>query len=206
MKHAVPRLFALVSLVALIATSIPPMANAQTAAQTPTDTTYTVSANWLAEHSKDSSTTIVDVRPLDAYIQGHIPGAVNLPYPKLAQPNSDESQIGPWQTQMMELLGSTGISPGDTVVSCDDAGNLFAARMRSVLKYFGHEHAAVLDGGLLAWTQLGEPVTTETSYTGEAAGTDLHAGDDCRRRPRDRQRLGLCLLRRLRRAYVAERC
>jgi thiosulfate/3-mercaptopyruvate sulfurtransferase len=196
-----------------MATSVTPMANAQT----PTDTTFTVSANGLAEHTKDPTIAIVDMRPLDTYSQGHIPGAVNLPYPKLAQPNSDESQIGPWQGQMMELLGSAGISPGDMVISYDDAGNLFAARMRSVLKYLGHEHAAVLDGGLPAWTQLGEPVTTEAtarpadtytgspnpdllatwqyvlnnvdnpdiqildarpraSYTGEAGGTDLHAG------------------------------
>lgn len=212
MKHALARLFALVSLLALIG-AVAPMANAQAV----TDTTFTVSASWLAEHSTDPTIAIVDMRPLDAYNQGHIPGALNLPWQKLAQPNTDESQIGPWQTQMMDQIGNAGISPADMVVSYDDAGNLYAARMRWVLKYLGHEHAAVLDGGLPAWTQLGEPVTIEAavhpavtytgsanpellatwqyvldnldnpdvqivdarptpSYTGEAAGADLHAG------------------------------
>jgi thiosulfate/3-mercaptopyruvate sulfurtransferase len=213
MQYAVQRLLAFVSLLALMGASVAPAANAQAL----TDTTFTVSASWLAEHSKDPTIAIVDMRPLDAYNQGHIPGAFNLAWQKLAQPNTDESQIGPWQTQMMDQLGSAGISSGDMVVSYDDAGNLFAARMRWVLTYLGHEHAAVLDGGLPAWAQLGEPVTTQAtirpaitytgspnpnllatwqyvldnvgnpdvqildarpqaSYTGEAAGTDLHAG------------------------------
>jgi thiosulfate/3-mercaptopyruvate sulfurtransferase len=212
-NYAIPRLLALVSVLALIGASVAHIAYAQA----PMDTRFTVSASWLAEHSNDPAIAIVDMRPLDAYTQGHIPGALNLPWQKLAQPNSDESQIGPWQTQMMDQLGSAGISPGDMVVSYDDAGNLYAARMRSVLKYLGHEHAAVLDGGLPAWAQLGEPVSTEAtvrvavtytgspnpdllatwqyvldnignpdvqiidarppaSYTGQAAGTDLHAG------------------------------
>jgi thiosulfate/3-mercaptopyruvate sulfurtransferase len=168
MKHAVQRLLAFVSLLALIAASFAPTANAQA----PTDTTFTVGASWLAEHSKDPAIAVVDVRPLDAYNQAHIPGALNLPWQKLAQPNTDESQIGPWQAQMMDLFGNAGINSSDMVVSYDDAGNLYAARMRWVLKYLGHEHAAVLDGGLPAWTQLGEPVTTEATsrpavaYTG----------------------------------------
>jgi thiosulfate/3-mercaptopyruvate sulfurtransferase len=32
-----------------------------------------------------------------------------------------------------------------------------------VLKYLGHEQALVLDGGLSAWTQLGQPLSTEAS-------------------------------------------
>jgi thiosulfate/3-mercaptopyruvate sulfurtransferase len=213
MKCAVQRLLAFVSLVALIGASAVPLANAQPL----TDETFTVSATWLAEHGKDPTVAVVDMRPLDAYNHGHIPGAFNLPWQNLAQPSSDESQIGPWQIQMMDQIGAVGISPGNMVVSYDDAGNLLAARMRWVLKYLGHEQVAVLDGGLPAWTQLGEPVTTEAitrppvtytsspnpellatwqyvldnldnpaiqildarptgSYTGEAAGTDLHAG------------------------------
>ncbi len=167
MKYALRRLFSLISVLALIGV-VTPIADAQA----PTDTTFTVSASWLAEHSSDPTIAIVDMRPLETYNQGHIPGALNLPWQKLAQPSTDESQIGPWQSQVMNQLGSAGISPGDMVVSYDDAGSLYAARMGWVLKYLGHEHAAVLDGGLPAWTQLGEPVTTEAAvrpavtYTG----------------------------------------
>src|ERR1051326_3861675 len=95
MKYAAQRLLALVSNLVLIAASFAPIANAQA----PTDTTFTVGASWLAEHSKDPTIAIIDVRPLDAYTQGHIPGALNLPWQKLAQPNTDESQIGPWQAE-----------------------------------------------------------------------------------------------------------
>ena len=161
MRYALRRLTIFVSLLGLMSASVVPPANAQALTDSTSTGSAKVSAGWLAEHSPDPTIAIVDMRPVDAYNQGHIPGAVNLPWPKLAQPSTDESQIGPWQAQMMDQIGSAGISPGDMVVSYDDAGNLFAARMWWVLNYLGHEHAVVLDGGLPAWTQLGEPVTTE---------------------------------------------
>ena len=43
-----------------------------------------------------------------------------------------------------------------------DAGNsMAAARGWWLLRYFGHGHAAVLDGGLAAWTATGYPVATQ---------------------------------------------
>ena len=168
MKYFAKRLIALASVVAVVLACLPPVTSAQTA----TDTRFLVSASWLAETRADPTIAVVDMRPSEAYYQGHIPGAVNVPWQLLAQPNTDESQIGPWQQSMMLQLGSVGISPNDRVVSYDETGNLYAARMRWVLKYFGHEDAAVLDGGLSAWTQLGLPLSTETTtwpavmYTG----------------------------------------
>jgi thiosulfate/3-mercaptopyruvate sulfurtransferase len=167
-NHLISRLCTAASIVALVSASLPLGSGAQTVA----DTEFLVSASWLAEHRADPTVTIVDMRPAQAYSQGHIPGALSVPYTLLVQSNSDESQIAPWETNVTDQLGNVGIEPSQRVVSYDDSGNLYAARMRWVLKYFGHPDAAVLDGGLPAWTQLGEPITSEptiretTTYTG----------------------------------------
>ncbi|MCC6176141.1 MAG: sulfurtransferase, partial [Chloroflexi bacterium] len=71
-----------------------------------------------------------------------------------------------------EQLGSLGIGPSSIVVSYDDNGNIFSARVRWALKHLGHERAVILDGGLAAWAKLGQPMTAETptrtptTYTG----------------------------------------
>jgi thiosulfate/3-mercaptopyruvate sulfurtransferase len=161
-NHIISRLCTAASIVALVSASLPLGSSAQTVA----DTEFLATGSWLAEHSTDPTITVVDMRPAQAYSQGHIPGALSVPYALLAQPNSDESQIVLWETNVMDQLGSVGIEPSQMVVSYDDSGNLYAARMRWVLKYFGQPNAAVLDGGLPAWTQLGEPITTEATTRG----------------------------------------
>jgi 3-mercaptopyruvate sulfurtransferase SseA len=78
--------------------------------------TSLVTASWLAQLGSDPNIVVVDTRPADSYSQGHIPGALSLPWQALAQPTTDESDIGPWQTRQMEQLGRLGISPSNVVV------------------------------------------------------------------------------------------
>lgn len=139
------------------------LAPAPTTADDVGDVGFLVTASWLGQLGADPSIVVVDMRPAEAYAQGHIPGAISLPFATLAQPNTDEEQVGPWQARAMELLGSRGIGSGHLVVSYDENGNLFAARLRWVLKHLGHEQAVVLDGGLSAWTAGGRPTATEPS-------------------------------------------
>jgi thiosulfate/3-mercaptopyruvate sulfurtransferase len=135
-------------------------------------TSFLVTASWVAQLGSHQEVVIVDARTADAYAQGHIPGAVNLPWQTLATRSSEETEMGPWRERTLEQLGSLGISPGDVVVSYDDNGNIFSARIRWALKHLGHERAVMLDGGLSAWTRLGQATTTETpmraptTYTG----------------------------------------
>ena len=125
-------------------------------------TSFLVTASWVAQLGSHQEVVIVDARTADAYAQGHIPGAVNLPWQTLATRSSEETEMGPWRERTLEQLGSLGISPGDVVVSYDDNGNIFSARIRWALKHLGHERAVMLDGGLSAWTGLGQATTTET--------------------------------------------
>jgi thiosulfate/3-mercaptopyruvate sulfurtransferase len=101
-----------------------------------------------------------------------LPTALNMLWQTLDMPTSDESDIAAWDMGIMQRLGGAGISPENIVVSYDDNGNLFASRLRWVLKYLGHDKAVVVDGGIAAWTQSGGMLTDEpnaqpaTTYDG----------------------------------------
>ncbi|MCC6175583.1 MAG: hypothetical protein IT305_09800, partial [Chloroflexi bacterium] len=102
---------------------------------------FLVTASWLAQLGAHLDMVVVDARAPDAYVQGHIPGAVNLPWQSLATRSSEELETGPWRERTLEQLGSLGIGPSSIVVSYDDNGNIFSARVRWALKHLGHERA-----------------------------------------------------------------
>src|SRR5690625_2743822 len=52
-------------------------------------------------------------------------------------------------------LGSVGIDSDVAVVAYDDSGGAFAARLWWLLKWMGHDKAAVLDGGWSRWRDEG---------------------------------------------------
>lgn len=118
-----------------------------------------VSSDWLAAHLDDLR--VVDVRwyldgrsGRDAYAAGHLPGAVWLDVDTdLSEPASTSDGRHPLATpeRFAAALGRVGIAEGTPVVAYDDAGGSHAARLWWMLHVLG-EPAAVLDGGLAAWT------------------------------------------------------
>lgn len=113
-----------------------------------------------------------------AYAQGHIPGAV---YASLDHDLSDLSKQGlgrhplPDATAFSASLSRWGWTPDTPVVAYDAAnGALAAARLWWMLRLAGAREAAVLDGGIAAWTQAGfaldagvvqrEPTRVDTSF------------------------------------------
>ncbi len=118
-----------------------------------------VDAGWLAAHL--DGVRLVDVRwYLDgrsgrvAYLGGHLPGAVWLDVDTdLSEPASAAAGRHPLATpeHFAVALGRVGIGAGTPVVAYDDAGGSHAARLWWMLHVLG-EPAAVLDGGLGAWS------------------------------------------------------
>ncbi len=126
-----------------------------------------VSAGWLLDRlGADPDLLVVDVRCnlMDPawgrarYLEGHIPGAVfadtdtDLSAPKTG---TNGRHPLPSPERLAEVFGRLGIGAGTRVVACDDASAMFAARLWWSLRYLGHRGAAVLDGGLSAWTEAG---------------------------------------------------
>jgi thiosulfate/3-mercaptopyruvate sulfurtransferase len=100
----------------------------------------------------------------EQYREAHIPGALfahlerDLSAPKTGRngrhPLPDPATFTAW-------LGRQGLQPSDQVV-CYDAGNgSMAARLWWMLRWIGHDAAAVLDGGLAKWLAEKRPQTAE---------------------------------------------
>ncbi|MGP1386923.1 MAG: sulfurtransferase [Thainema sp.] len=136
-----------------------------------------VSADWLAEHLDDPSVCIVDCRfslpepdlGRHQYEQAHIPGAYYL--------SLDQDLSSPVQThggrhplpdpaQFARRMNELGLHaaqeghPATMVVAYDDSNFAFAARLWWLLRYFGHDQVAVLNGGWSSWQTGGYPTVT----------------------------------------------
>jgi thiosulfate/3-mercaptopyruvate sulfurtransferase len=130
-----------------------------------------VDVDWLATHRTDPALRIADVRWSLAgppgrrlHARGHIPGAVFLDAEtELSSPGEGPGRHPvPSAQKLARILGEHGIGDGHLVVAYDDAGGSIAARLWWLYRHFGHAgQAAVLDGGIGAWTAAGLPLETD---------------------------------------------
>ncbi len=118
-----------------------------------------VDARWLNAHAAE--VRVVDSRwyldrrsGRDAYESGHLPGAVWVDVDRdLAAPATPGAGRHPLPTpeHFAAVLSRLGVDHDTPVVVYDDAGGSIAARLWWMLRMLEHP-AAVLDGGLGAWT------------------------------------------------------
>ncbi len=96
-----------------------------------------------------------------AWSVGHIPGAVHVDLERdLSAPVTPASGRHPLPPPdaFAATLGRLGIGNATRVVCYDGGPGAFAARLWWMLRWLGHDAAAVLDGGFAAWTAEGRPV------------------------------------------------
>jgi thiosulfate/3-mercaptopyruvate sulfurtransferase len=123
--------------------------------------TLLVDADWLARHLDE--VIVVDVRwspaggiveTTRAFEAGHIPSAVFLEVDRdlAGDPNAGPGRHPlPSPAAFARTIGTAGIDDDALVVAYDDAGDSLAARLWWMLDGTGR-HAALLDGGLAAWS------------------------------------------------------
>ena len=138
---------------------------------------YLVETDWLAQHLNDP-----DVRVLECTVylypkpeggfraesgrakwsESHIPGAgfADL-IGDLSDRTSALNYMMPPAEQFADAMGRYGVSQGMRVVLYDRAVNMWAARVWWMLRAFGFEDAAVLNGGWKKWTVEGRPVASD---------------------------------------------
>lgn len=116
----------------------------------------------LAAMIGDEAPVIVDIRSVRAYGQGHVEGAVSLPYHAWRGPEQNPGALiddGKLTLNMQQL----GIEPDSTVIvtyqgrDASDFGG--AARVYWTLKSAGIERLAILNGGIEAWQAAGLPLS-----------------------------------------------
>ena len=131
-----------------------------------------IPASELAKHVDDARWVIVDCRftlseperGREDYFRSHIPGAVYAHLDRdlsgAAVPGKTGRHPLPSPERAAERFGSWGISDGVQVVAYDDGSGGIAARLWWMLRYLGHDDAAVLDGGWGAWIEEERPVAS----------------------------------------------
>jgi thiosulfate/3-mercaptopyruvate sulfurtransferase len=134
--------------------------------------TTLVSVSDLAAHIDDPDWIVCDCRHdlvksdagRGAYAQAHIPGARFVHVDEdLSAPLTGRNGRHPLPdpAKFVARLGALGIDNGKQVVAYDASGGAYAARFWWMLRWVGHETAAVLDGGWEAWLNATLPITDQ---------------------------------------------
>ena len=126
-----------------------------------------VSTAWLAEYLREGDLVIVDSTTFmpgsgrDAraeYVETHIPGARFLDINELSDHSAATPHMLPPADQFGAAMQELGIARGDRIVVYDNSPLRTAARGWFMLRHFGAERVAILDGGLAKWIAEGRPI------------------------------------------------
>jgi thiosulfate/3-mercaptopyruvate sulfurtransferase len=136
-----------------------------------------VTTEWLSQNLADPDLVVLDctvhvetdegggLRHMSGradYELGHIPSAG---FADLLGDLCDvDSPLGfamPTPEQFCAAMGALGVGDDSEVVLYDGFGSVWAARVWWMLRWVGFDRAAVLDGGLRAWTAEERPLSTE---------------------------------------------
>ena len=150
-----------------------------------------VTTEWLAAHLDDPAVRVVDIRGYvtttdlgegkqhadyvaahDEYVSGHIPGAVYVDWTEdITDPDNPVKVQIASPERFATAMEERGIGDETDVVIVDHTGGNFATRLWWALKYYGHDRAAVLDGGYRKWEAEGRPLSTNEPETRAASFT-----------------------------------
>lgn len=136
-----------------------------------------VTADWLERNIDDPDLVVLDCtvlieqtedggyQPVSGranYEAGHIPSAgfADLMV-DLSDADSPLRFAVPKPDQFAAAMGALGVGNDTRVVLYDANNSAWAARVWWMLRWIGFDKAALLDGGLNAWTADGRPLSTE---------------------------------------------
>ena len=133
-----------------------------------------VSTEWLAAQLPSSDLIVFDASwymaadrrdPAAEYRQGHIPGALLFDIDAIADPESTLPHMVPTTAHFERMVGALGVSVDSRVVFYDQKGIFSSARGWWLMRLFGHERSAVLDGGLPKWRREGRALEQGAAAT-----------------------------------------
>ena len=116
-----------------------------------------VSPEWLAEHLDQPGLRVIDFRwylvgkrGADEYARGHIAGAVFVDLDDVTGEGPGRHPL-PTRAQFEAAMRRAGVDRSTRVVVYDEVDGSVAARLWFLLRWFGHDGQAVLDGGFRSW-------------------------------------------------------
>lgn len=140
---------------------------------------YLVETDWLADHLSevvildctvhlipDPKTTYIIKPARDAFETGHIPGAQFCDVQKdVSDTHAKFNFMRQTPNDFAMAMRRFGISNETKVVTYSTGNVWWATRVWWLLREFGHDNAAVLNGGWQKWAAEGRPVETGPGTT-----------------------------------------
>ena len=146
-----------------------------------------VSTDWLLANLKNPKLIVLDVRRVEDYREGHIPGALSAFYRAWAYQKDGLFGSLPEKDDIDDTISYMGIGYDNWIVvaGCMDTPRLSyqSARVACTLQYAGIENVALLDGGINKWIKEKKPLSEKiehrkaSNFKGNYAG-EVFAGKD----------------------------
>ena len=119
-----------------------------------------VSTDWVSQHAGDANVRVVEVDVnTGSYEEGHVPGAVGWSWDSQLCDTVRRDIVS--RDAFEELMSSSGIGNGTTVVLYGDNNNWFAAWAFWQMKIHGHADVRLMNGGRAKWLAEGREVSVE---------------------------------------------
>jgi thiosulfate/3-mercaptopyruvate sulfurtransferase len=126
-----------------------------------------VSTAWLNEHLGDRPLIVLDIRKVEEYRRGHIPGSISLTFTAWRMTDESMGCRLPMKDELEDKVCSMGAEPDSHVVivgkADTDVDLVSATRVAWTLKYAGIRNLSILDGGFGKWVKEGRPVTDKVT-------------------------------------------
>jgi len=147
-----------------------------------------VSTDWLARNLGDADLVVVDTswfmpasgrKGRDEYLAAHIPGARFFDIDEVADCSNPAPHMLPSAEEFGTAMEELGIGRSDRIVVYDNSPTRNAARGWFMLRHFGADKVAILDGGLQKWlaegrpTEGGEPSPRDARFAAEERTTQV---------------------------------
>jgi thiosulfate/3-mercaptopyruvate sulfurtransferase len=136
-----------------------------------------VSTQWLAQHLNEPNLVIADSSwhmpatgrsALEEYLAGHIPGARFLDIDEVSDRSNPAPHMLPRAEDFGRAMERLGVGRDDRIVVYDNSPTRTAARGWFMLRHFGAQQVAILDGGLQKWLAEGRPTESGETLPREA--------------------------------------
>ena len=121
------------------------------------------SVDELKSRLQDPKLVLMDMRPPEAYANGHIPGARSFDIFGISLIDTRPEALDAFLWMIEHLIQAKGVNSDSTVVVYDDIAGMRSARLFWFLEFFGHDDVHMLNGGFNAWQAAGLPVTQEAA-------------------------------------------
>ena len=146
-----------------------------------------VSTEWLTEHLGEPELVVVDSSwhmPATGrsgrceYLEAHIPGARFLDMDEVSDRSNPAPHMLPSSREFGAAMERLGIGRGDRIVVYDNSPARTAARGWFMLRHFGAERVAILNGGLQKWIAEGRPTESGDPPPRDACFEPQERGDE----------------------------